>query len=462
MRPMLKKVASARSHWLGILLLLVCLGWLLPAPGHSAAQQTVTLDAYLSAIAHYRSQVRSAANNSAQCQETLTAVANALQAITAVQFPDGSVMRVDHQGATQALQNRPCNPARADQYLSGLCPNQLCAVANPLPPIRTAPDNQNNDSLAEAAGATNDETDNNNAASNSPPPTMPPAMTPPPNAPAVETNLPADQNTPGDNAEMPAATAPPAIEPPAEAVQNEGTADGQEAASGDQTGLTTKESAEATGEPAEGAGGEQTGESPTEPGDQAGVGPGAEGAGETTTPQATPTAASTPPTPTAVSNPPAATATPDTPKSAAAKNRWLLLIVVVAALALIGTAVALLLWPGKEEEESEEEKEQTKVATAVQEGRQLVEKGDYREAARQLFLAMLLALDDKGILRFDRNRTNRELLQQERLHEEIVPSLIPIIATYERVWYGLEPLPAAEYERLVKEIKAIRDWQMGT
>ncbi len=460
---MLKKVTGARSRWLWLLLLLMGLGWLLPTPGHSAAQQTVTLEAYLSAITHYRSQIRSAANNTAQCQETLTAVANALNAITAVQFPDGSVMRVDHQGATQALQSRPCNPARADQYLSGLCPNQLCAVANPLPPMRTAPDNQNNDSLAEAAGANSD---NAAAASNSPPPTMPPASAPPPNAPTVETNLPAEQNAPGDEAGTPAATAPPTIEPPAEAVPNEGTADGQEAANGEQTGLTTKEPAEATGEPAEGAAGEQTRESANESADQTGVAPGTEDASETaaaqSTPQATPTATNTPPTPTAVPNPPAAAATPDTPKSAATQNRWILLAVIVAALALIGTAVALLLWPGKEEEEPEEEKEQRKVATAVQEGRQLVEKGDYREAARQLFLAMLLALDEKGILRFDRNRTNRELLQQERLHKEIVPSLVPIIATYERVWYGLEPLPAAEYERLVNEIKAIRDWQVGT
>ncbi|MBE7529946.1 MAG: hypothetical protein HND44_23705 [Chloroflexi bacterium] len=132
---MLKKVAGVRSNWLWLPLLLGSLAWLLPAPEHSAAQQTVTLEAYLSAITHYRSQVRSAANNSAQCQETMTAVANDLKAITAVQFPDGSVMSVSHQGASQALQNRPCNPARADQYLSGLCPNQLCAVANPLPPI---------------------------------------------------------------------------------------------------------------------------------------------------------------------------------------------------------------------------------------------------------------------------------------------------------------------------------------
>ncbi|MBE7529947.1 MAG: DUF4129 domain-containing protein [Chloroflexi bacterium] len=291
-------------------------------------------------------------------------------------------------------------------------------------------------------------------------------MTPPPDAPTVETNLPAGQTAPGDEAGTPAATAPPAMEPPVEAVPNEGTADGQEAASGAQTGLATKEPAEAAGEPAEGAAGEQTGESADEPADQTGVVLGTEGASETaaaqSTPQATSTATNTPPTPTAVPNPPAATATPDTPPSAATPNRWILLMMVVAALALIGAAVALLLWPGKEVEEPADEKGQTKVATAVQEGRQLVEKGDYREAARQLFLAMLLALDDKGILRFERNRTNRELLQQERLHKDLVPSLIPIIATYERVWYGLEPLPAAEYERLVKEIKAIRDWQVGT
>ncbi|MCL4263312.1 MAG: DUF4129 domain-containing protein [Anaerolineae bacterium] len=432
---MLSTVVPIRTHWWRLILLLVGLGGLLLGPGHSAAQQTVTLEAYLTAIAQYRSQVLRAGDNAQQCRETMTAVASALTAITAVQFPDGSVMPVNHQGATQALQAQPCNLVRADQYLSGLCPNQLCTVSRPLPPLRPATNSQSDGSLAGAAGGTSGDA----AAAGTSPADTPPADLPLETAPVAETDPPADQNGTGEAGEIPATME----------AQVAATAAGETEATGDGQAEAGEEQTEAVNE----------GQS-----DQAEVLPGAEatGEGDAAPPSlVTPGAENELPTPTAVPNPPVSTAIPNTPDSIVPNNRWLLLaVIVVVALGLIGTAVALLL--GQNEDEEPVEKEASAVITAVSEGRQLVETGDYREAARRLFLAMLLALDEKGFLRFDRNRTNLELLQQEPLHQSLIPSLTPIIATYERVWYGLEPLPVAEYEQLASKIKTIRDWQMGT
>lgn len=434
MRPMLSKVAPIRTHWWRLILLVVGLGGLWLGSGHSAAQQTVTLEAYLTAIAQYRSQILRAGGNAEQCRETMTAVANALNAITAVQFPDGSVMGVNHQGAAQALQAQPCNLARADQYLSGLCPNQLCTVSRPLPPLRPATNSQSDGSLAGAAGVTSGD-----AAADTSPAGTPPADLPLETAPVAETDPPADQNGTGETGEIPATME--AQVAATAAAETEAIGDGQAEASEEQT--------EAANE----------GQS-----DQAEALPGSEnvGEGDTTQPSlVTPGAENEAPAPTAVPNPPLSTATPNIPESTAINNRWLLLaVIVVVALGLIGTAVALLL--RQNEYEEPEEKEASAVVTAVSEGRQLVGTGDSREAARRLFLAMLLALDEKGLLRFDRNRTNLELLQQERLHQSLLPSLTPIIATYERVWYGLEPLPVAEYEQLANKIKTIRDWRVGT
>ncbi|HRQ39757.1 MAG TPA: DUF4129 domain-containing protein [Chloroflexota bacterium] len=473
---MVDKVAGIRRYGLRIILLVVGVGWLLVGPGHGAAQQTVTLEAYLSAIAHYRSQILNTANDNEQCRETMTAVAHALSLITAVQFPDGSVMQVNHQGAAQALQTQPCNPARASQYLGGLCPNQLCAASRPLPSLQTGDNAANGNSLAGAAGATGG---NDATLPGSPPSDMPPATLPPATTPAATTSPATDQSGPAADGEAPvtqppatvespaigpAQTEPPGNEPPMEAVPIEATADGQTGTGNEQKEELAEDSTDSptnqTGDlPGAESGQETVSEENGGEENSSGENGDSENEAGQSTPAATNTTASTSATATAVPIPPVATAAPQSPEATTTTNRWLLLAAAAAALVLIATAVALLLWPGKEDEEEPEEKKPIQVVTAVNEGRQLVEKGDYREAARRLFLAMLLALDEKGLLRFDRHRTNLELLQQERLHKEIVPSLVPIITTYERVWYGLEPLPATEYERLVQEIKAIRDWR---
>lgn len=409
MRPMWRTARGKQVRGLRIILLMVGLGWLLVGSGRSAAQQTVTLEAYLSTIAQYRSQILRAGNNSQMCRDTMTAVANTLSQITAVQLPDGSVMRVDHQGAAQALQPRPCNPALADQYLSGLCPTHLCPVSRPLPPLRPSGSSQGSDSLAGAAGG---------SAPGALPPNAPPSD-PPPVAPAIEApGAEAGQPTTGDApGEAPAETAG---EAPAEAPDNGAGEDAGAAAT----------------LPEEGNSGEDSSSQPPA--------------------LATNFAGNATPTAAPQSLPPAVTPQP-TPVNG--RQSVLLAFIVVVAVVLIGTAV-VLLWKGQDEEEEPEKKTRSEAATAVNEGRQLVEKGDYREAVRRLFLAMLLTLDEKGLMPFDRHRTNLELLQQDRLHQAVIPSLRPIITTYERVWYGLEPLPADEYESLVSGIQALREWRL--
>lgn len=418
MRPMADKVAYIQIRRWRYIFLIVGLMWLLVGSGRSAAQQTVTLEAYLGAIAQHRSQILRAGNNAGQCAAAVTAAANTLVGITAVQLPDGSVMRVNHQGAAQALQTQPCNPARADQYLSGLCPARLCSVSRPQASLPAQANGQNSGTLAGAAGA-------------------------PDNAPMPDTG----------SAGIPSDMQPPQAQPPQAPELAEPVGEGGASTPGD----------DEAGQPSPGddGGSQDEGAMPADDANATEAARGETGAGAQS-PNQPPALAThignTDASPTAVPNPPPPAVTPAPTETAVTRARWGLLLVVLLAVGLIGTAVALLLWPGKEAE-PEEEEETSAVVTAVNEGRQFVEKGDYREAARRLFLAMLLALDEKGILRFDRHRTNLELLQQERLHKALVPSLTPVIVTYERVWYGLETLPSAEYERLVEEIKVIRDWR---
>jgi hypothetical protein len=81
--------------------------------------------------------------------------------------------------------------------------------------------------------------------------------------------------------------------------------------------------------------------------------------------------------------------------------------------------------------------------------------GDYRTAARHLYLSSLLWLEDRKLLRYDRSRTNREYLTQLRgkpVHDE----LAPVVETFERVWYGHRALDAEEFERYQRQVQSLR------
>ncbi|NJP07299.1 MAG: DUF4129 domain-containing protein [Chloroflexaceae bacterium] len=94
--------------------------------------------------------------------------------------------------------------------------------------------------------------------------------------------------------------------------------------------------------------------------------------------------------------------------------------------------------------------------TALQQASELARGGDYRTAVRYLYLSSLLWLDERDMLRYERNLTNYEYL--DRLHEqpELRTCLMPIVETFDRVWYGLDPLDADGFARYRQQVEALR------
>jgi hypothetical protein len=75
------------------------------------------------------------------------------------------------------------------------------------------------------------------------------------------------------------------------------------------------------------------------------------------------------------------------------------------------------------------------------------DQGDYRSAIRLLYLATLLWMDERSILRYDRTLTNREYLRAVKDEPAISDTLKPIVETFDRTWYGFEPVELEEFKR---------------
>jgi hypothetical protein len=81
------------------------------------------------------------------------------------------------------------------------------------------------------------------------------------------------------------------------------------------------------------------------------------------------------------------------------------------------------------------------------------EEGDYRSAIRFRCLALLLALDEAGMLTFDRAATNREYLVRapQPIHDE----LQPLLDRFDAVWYGNSPTSGHEWESYSRRAEAV-------
>ena len=77
----------------------------------------------------------------------------------------------------------------------------------------------------------------------------------------------------------------------------------------------------------------------------------------------------------------------------------------------------------------------------------LAAAGDYREAARYVFLSTLLALDEAGRLRVDVTTGNRDVLRQARAVPHLAEALTPVVRGFELFWFGHAPVTRQDYER---------------
>lgn len=83
--------------------------------------------------------------------------------------------------------------------------------------------------------------------------------------------------------------------------------------------------------------------------------------------------------------------------------------------------------------------------------------GRYRDAVRALFLMALAQLEDRGLVAYDRTRTNREYLAQlarRRTEARLVEAFRGVTDVYDHVWYGLETCSSDDYASFARDVDA--------
>jgi hypothetical protein len=94
---------------------------------------------------------------------------------------------------------------------------------------------------------------------------------------------------------------------------------------------------------------------------------------------------------------------------------------------------------------------------ALQRAQALSVQGDYRNAVRFLYLSSLLVLDEQGLLRYDRSRTNREVLRSVSTRPELANPLRDVIDVFDRVWYGYEPVDEQTYQSYLEHVEELQE-----
>lgn len=96
-------------------------------------------------------------------------------------------------------------------------------------------------------------------------------------------------------------------------------------------------------------------------------------------------------------------------------------------------------------------------AQAFDNAQRFINAGDYRSAVRQLYLATLLILDERGRVKYDPTLTNREYLRQAAKDPHTTIALQPIVETFDRTWYGFEPITLQEFDDYRRRVEQVRE-----
>ncbi len=94
---------------------------------------------------------------------------------------------------------------------------------------------------------------------------------------------------------------------------------------------------------------------------------------------------------------------------------------------------------------------------AFNNAQQFANQGDYRSAVRQLYLATLLLLDQRGKLKYDPTLTNREYLRQTTNDPRAAAAPAPIVETFDRAWYGFEPITRQEFDAYRQRVEQVKE-----
>jgi hypothetical protein len=100
--------------------------------------------------------------------------------------------------------------------------------------------------------------------------------------------------------------------------------------------------------------------------------------------------------------------------------------------------------------------EPTSAAQAVDVAANFAAVRDYRSAIRYLYLASLLHLDERGLIRYDSTLTNREHLRQVREQPQLYELLRSVVNVFEDVWYGYASVDEGFYQQYRQNIDRLQ------
>lgn len=95
--------------------------------------------------------------------------------------------------------------------------------------------------------------------------------------------------------------------------------------------------------------------------------------------------------------------------------------------------------------------------TAFEKAQSLSRGGDFRSAVRYLYLSSLLVLDERGLLRYDRSKTNREYLRSVSQSPQLAQPLEEVIEVFDNVWYGYHSLEEDSFKHYSERVRELKD-----
>lgn len=147
------------------------------------------------------------------------------------------------------------------------------------------------------------------------------------------------------------------------------------------------------------------------------------------------------------------------------------IVVTAAGIALVAWLIALIIrhfWLNRRDRTTRErtafdesEGDDTIVTEPeawLQQARKFADTEDFRRAFRCVFMAILLLLDQGGLIEFDRSRTNGDylrLLRRQGLNR-LLDAFRPLVYEFDRRWYRQDETGEADYRSILSEFERIR------
>ncbi|MBK9527628.1 MAG: DUF4129 domain-containing protein [Acidobacteria bacterium] len=104
--------------------------------------------------------------------------------------------------------------------------------------------------------------------------------------------------------------------------------------------------------------------------------------------------------------------------------------------------------------------EDESAADIFSEAERLAGAGDHRGAIRKGYIALLVELGDRKIVRIARHKTNRDYLRDVRKRDELFSDMSGLTSNFERSWYGLRLAGAEDWaefrERCRRAISSVQ------